>query len=92
MLQFFYNAVFGAFLLHKMSKIPSSGNSHGEKYFVSFGVDALQVVILQLDSHLLVDVKKSFACCTDLELVIDHVSDLSSLQESIVLLCLLLFM
>ena len=34
---------------------------------------------------------KSFACSTDAEVVTDHASDLFSFQESIVLLCLLLF-
>ena len=38
-----------------------------------------------------VEVKKSFACSADLEIIEDHVSGLSSNQESIVLLCLLLF-
>ena len=48
------------------------------------------VVILQQDSQQVVDVKKSFACSTDLEIITDHAGDLSSCQESIDLLCLLL--
>ena len=38
-----------------------------------------------------VEVKKSVTSSTDLEIVIDDVSELSSSEESIVLLCLLLF-
>ena len=41
---------------------------------------ALQVVILQLDSDLVVEVKNSFACSTELDSVTDHVSVLSSYQ------------
>ena len=63
---------------------------HGEKYFASLGVEDWHVVTLQPDSQKIVDVKK-FGCSTDLEVVIDHVSDLSSIQEAMVLLCLLLF-
>ena len=44
-----------------------------------------------MDSQKIIEVKKSFACCTDLEVVMDHVGDLSSFQEPIVLLCLFLF-
>ena len=40
---------------------------HGEKYFIPHGVAALRVDILQLDSYQVVEVKKSFACSTDLE-------------------------
>ena len=43
---------------------------HGEQNFVQFGIEALHVVILQLDSQKIVEVNKSFACSTDLERVI----------------------
>ena len=48
---------------------------------------AVHIVILQLDSWLIVEVKKRFACITDLEVVMDHAGNLSSFQELIVLLC-----
>ena len=61
-----------------------------EKSFVPLGVEALHVAIVQLYCHKIGEVKKSFACSTDLDVVIDHVGNLSSFQKSIVLLCLLL--
>ena len=58
---------------------------------VPLRVEALHVLVLRLDFYQLAEVKKSFACSAGLEMVIDHVSDLSSSQESIVHLRLLLF-
>ena len=62
---------------------------HGQKCSVPLGVEALHVVILQMYYYEIVEVKKSFACSTDLEVVTDHVGNFSSFQESIVLFCLL---
>ena len=45
--------------------------------------------MLQRYSHQIVDVQKGFACPTDLEIVIDDVSDLSSFQKSVFLLSFL---
>ena len=54
-------------------------------------VEALHAVFIQLDSREVAAVNKSFACSTDLDIVKDHVSVLSSFHKSFVLLCLLLF-
>ena len=48
-------------------------------------------VLLQMDSYEVVEVKRSFACTTDLEVVMGNVCDLSSFKGTFVLLCLLLF-
>ena len=45
---------------------------------VPLGIDALHVA---MDSQWIVEVKKSFACSTDLEVDIDHVSDVSSFRN-----------
>ena len=57
---------------------------HEEKYFVSFEVDNWHIDNLQLDPQYEVEVKKSFVCSEDHEIIIDHVIDLSFFQESIV--------
>ena len=55
----------------------SSGTfCHGEKYFVPLGV-----VMLQLNSSKIVEVKKIFACSTDLEVVINDVSVLAMCHQ-----------
>ena len=48
-------------------------------------------MILQVHSQEVVEVEQNFACFADVEILTDHVTDLSSLQESMVLLCLWLF-
>ena len=57
---------------------------HGEKYVVPHGVETFHVVVLHLDSQQVVEVKMSFACSTELEVVIGRVDNLSSFQESVV--------
>ena len=79
------------FVLKFPNRFSSGTFAHGERYFVPFGVEALHVVILELDSQVVGEVKKSSACSAGLEIIKDHVSDVSPIQESIVLLCLLLF-
>ena len=59
----------------------------GETYFVSFGVETLHVVILQLHAQWVVEVKKSFACFANFERNADNVSGLYSIEELIVMLC-----
>ena len=53
---------------------------HGDKFFVPLGVEVLHVVLLQLDSQWIIEVKKSFTCSTDLEVVTDHESNLFCLS------------
>ena len=51
----------------------------------------LDVVFLQLDSSLVVEVKKNFACTTDLEIVAHCVTDLSPFRHRLSCSYLLLF-
>ena len=74
------------YLVVQFSNTSSSGTfCHGDKYFVPLGVEALHVVIHKLDSQLIVEIKKGFACSTDLEIIIDCAIDLHSFQEPTVL-------
>ena len=59
----------------------------GEWYFIPFCIEALCVATLQRYSHQVVDVQKGFVSPTDLEIVIDDVSDLSSFQKSVLIEC-----
>ena len=68
----------GLFLVQNFQYVFIGNFCHGEKYFAPLGVGASYIVFLPQDSQQIVEGKKSFACSTDLEVVLDRVIDLSS--------------